>query len=321
MNKLLLSMINAVALFASCVKDDENTPGGKVVDNLVTPELANMAVSSTSLFSGALTVSPCSDNSSLYFGNYNSGGSLSPLNSNYIIINGVIATAPLPVRLPVGDYNFLYWGVVRNSQSDSTYADIAIRDPALRLGTDLKEQTFSLRKVSNLDTTYMPVYDFVHAVQPIYVGKDKMQAVLQRTVAGLKVTLTNRDGMTMDPSIASAKILIGSIANNLNYYSAEPSDFTKTVVFKLSMSADSLSISANSTVLVFPSGNSPLLTIALTLQSGQEKLYRKPLSSPLTAGNRLTLNITLGSLIVEEGSSNDFEVVGWTETAETINFP
>ena len=73
--------------------------------------------------------------------------------------------------------------------------------------------------------------------------------------------------------------------------------------------------------MVFPSGNSPLLTIALTLKNGQEKLYRKPLSSPLTAGNRLTLNIVLGKLIVEEGSSNDFEVLSWTESSETINFP
>ena len=68
----------------------------------------------------------------------------------------------------------------------------------------------------------------------------------------------------MNPSIASVRILIGNIASRLDYYTAEPSDFTKTIEFPLSMSADSLSMSANSTVMVFPSADNPPLTILLT---------------------------------------------------------
>ena len=231
MNKLFFSMAIAVVFFGSCTKDDDKETGGGN-ENLVTPELAGLQVASTALFSGALTVAPCSDNSSFYYGNYNSNGNLSPVNSSYVIIDGAIAKSPIPVRLPVGDYNFLYWGVNRNSQSDSTYADSAIEDPGLRLGTDLREQTYSLRKVSNRDTTYRPVYDFVHAIQPIYVGKDKMQAVLKRVVSGLKITLTNHDGLTMDPSIASAKVLIGSIAYSLNIIRPSPSILQKQLYFR-----------------------------------------------------------------------------------------
>lgn len=123
----------------------------------------------------------------------------------------------------------------------------------------------------------------------------------------------------MDASIASAQIRIGSIAARLSVYTAEPSDFTKTVAFPLEMSADSLSLSTNSTVMVFPSGDSPLLTIRLTLEDGLVKTYSKPLSAPLAAGNRMTLNITLGKLIVE-GGSDSFDVENWTESSETIDF-
>lgn len=167
----------------------------------------------------------------------------------------------------------------------------------------------------------MPVYDYLHAVNPIKVGTDKMQATLKHAVAGLKVTLTNKNGDKMDSNIASARILVGNIASRLNYYTAEPSDFTKTVAFPLSMSADSMSMSANSTVMVFPSSANPPLTILLTLKNGQVKHFQKPLANTLTAGNRLSLTITLGDIYSEETSANGFEVANWTESSETIDIP
>lgn len=326
MNKLVFSTLLVAVFLCSCSKDDDCDCGtnGKE-EELITPELAEVDVTSdasTSAFTGALMVYPCLEDTTLYYGNYNKKGTLTVINAMYAIKNGSIATAPLPVRLPLGDYNFLYWAIPKNSQTDSTYdASSMINEPGLRLGTNLSDLSLSLRKTSYSDTTYSPVYDYLHAVNPIKVGTEKMQATLKRAVSGLKVTLTNKDGDKMNESIASARILIGTIASQLNYYTAIPSDFTKTVMFPLSMSADSMSMSANSTVMVFPSAANPPLTIELTLKNGQVKRYQKPLANALAAGNRLTLNITLGDLYSEETSSDGFEVVNWTESSETIDFP
>ena len=59
----------------------------------------------------------------------------------------------------------------------------------------------------------------------------------------------------------------------------------------------------------------------LTLKNGLVKHFRKLLDNALIAGNRLTLNITLGELYSEETSSDGFEVENWTESTETIDFP
>lgn len=323
MNKLVVSALLLAVVMAGCSKDDDCNRNEKG-ENLITPELQQMSVEtdvSTTAFTGALMVYPCLEDTTFYYGNYNKGGSLVPVNAMYIIKDGSVHNASLPVRLPLGDYNFLYWGIPKNSQADSTYDAASISEPGLRLGANLYDLYLSLRRTSYNDTTYTPVFDYLHAVNPIKVGTEKMQATMKRAVAGLKITLVNQNGSTMNPSIASARILIGSIASRLNYYTAEPSDFTKTVVFPLSMSADSLSMSANSTVMVFPSADNPPLTILLGLKNGQTKRFEKPLENALVAGNRLTLTITLGRLYSEETSSDGFEVENWTESTETINFP
>lgn len=320
MNRSIITMLIAAALLGSCSNDDDDKTGNDG-RQLVSPEMADMAVSSTTAFTGALMVLPCMADTSLYYGNYNKNGELSPVHGYYTVGSGSIAASPIPVRLPVGDYNFLYWGILKNSQADSTYDAVAILEPPLRTGTNLAELSYSLRLENYSDTTYYPVFDFVYAVQPVRVGIDKMKATLQRAVTGLKITIVNHDGSTMDSSIANARILVSGIAGKLNYYTAEPSDFTKTVAFPLTMSKDSLSLSANSTVMMFPSGPSPDLTIVLYLKSGQQKRFGKPLAGPLTAGNRLTLDVSLGDLYVEEGSSDGFEVKEWNEKTESIDFP
>lgn len=324
MNKLVYSALLLSAMCAGCSDDDDCDPKVKDTD-LLTPELANMMIASdasTMPFTGALMVYPCMEDTTFYYGNYNKGGSLVPINAMYVIKNGSVYKTSLPVRLPLGDYNFLYWGLPQNNPADSTYdASSSINEPGLRIGANLADLYLSLRKANYVDTVYNPVYDYLHAVSPIKVGTDKMQATMKRAVAGLKITLNNKDGNKMNGSIASARILIGGIASRLNYYTAEPSDFTKTVAFPLTMAADSMSMSANSTVMVFPSSANPPLTILLTLKNGQVKRFRKSLADPLTAGNRLTLTITIGELYSEETSSDGFEVEGWTESTETINFP
>ncbi|WP_455639589.1 FimB/Mfa2 family fimbrial subunit [Parabacteroides sp.] len=322
MNKLVFCTLLSILFLGSCSKDDDC----HCVNNndLISPELADIKVATggqSTAFTGVLMVYPCEGDSSLYYGNYSAKGDLWPVNATYSIKDGSVYKASVPVRLPLGDYNFLYWGLAKNSQTDSVYDASAIKEPGLRLGANLSELYLTMYQEGYGDTTYMPVYDYLHAVNPIKVGTDKMQATLKHAVAGLKVTLTNKNGTKMDSSIGSARILVGNIASRLNYYSAEPSDFTKTVAFPLSMSADSMSMSANSTVMVFPSSANPPLTILLTLKNGQVKRFQKPLASALTAGNRLSLNITLGDLYSEETSSDGFEVLNWTESTETINFP
>ena len=322
MNKMVFYVLLLALFLGSCSKDDDCRCVNN--DDLISPELAEMTVTSggqTTSFTGVLMVYPCSEDTSLYYGNYASNGTLMPVNATYSIKDGSIYKAPAPVRLPLGNYNFLYWGLSKNSQTDSVYADAAIKEPGLRLGTYLSGLYMTLYRDNYSDTTYLPVYDFLHAVSPIKVGTDKMRATLKHASAGLRVTLTNKNGTKMDSSIASARILIGNIASQLDYYTAEPSDFTKTIAFPLGMSADSLSMSANSTVMVFPSSANPPLTILLTLKNGQVKHFRKPLTDALTAGNRLNLSITLGDLYSEETSADGFEVENWTESTETIDFP
>lgn len=322
MNKLIISMLAVIVLLGSCSKDDdEKGGGGGSNEKLVIPEMAEMAVSATSSFTGALNVLPCMEDTSIYVGNYNNRDAVTSLNAFYTIGAGSIVQSIRPVKLPLGDYNILYWGVPKNTPTDSVYGAVAINDPSLRIGTDLAQSYYSLRKRTNLDTLYYPVYDYVYAVNPIEIGVGKLQATLQRAVAGVKIALQNRGGAKMDASIALANINVGSIANRLNYYTAVPDDFSKTITFPLAMATDSMVMSANSTVMMFPSGNSPLLTIQLTLKNGKVKKFQRPLASPLTAGNRLNLTVTLGDLFSEESSSDGFEVVNWTESSETINFP
>lgn len=325
MNKLVIYSFLITVILCSCSKDDDcNCDTNGKGETLITPELASMMVetdASTTAFTGALMVYPCMDDTTLYYGNYNKGGVLVPINAMYTIKDGSVYNASLPVRLPLGDYNFLYWGIPKNSQADSTYDKTSINEPGLRLGANLSGLYLSLRKVSYTDTTYNPVYDYLHAVSPIKVGTEKMQATMKRAVAGIKITLINKDGSKMNSSIASARILISNIASRLNYYTAEPSDFTKTVSFPLDMSADSMSMSTNSTVMVFPSAANPPLTILISLKNGLVKRYQQPLENALVAGNRLTLNITLGKLYSEETSSDGFEVENWKESTETIDFP
>lgn len=318
-NKSILTMLAVALLTGSCSNDDDGKNDSGSDGKLVSPEMENMAVSSNATFTGALMVYPCMPDTSFYYGNFNAKDELGPFNAYYTVGKGSIASSLIPVRLPVGDYNFLYWGVLKNSQADSTYDAVAINEPGLRLGANLADLYYSLHKEGYSDTTYLPVYDYVHAVQTLHVGTDKMQATLSRAVAGLKVMIVNHDGSTMDSGISSARILVSNIAGQLNYYTAEPSDFSKTVAFPLTVSADSLSMSANSTVMLFPSGNSPVLTIIIHLKNGQVKTFSKALGSPLTAGNRLTLDVSLGDLYVEEGSSDGFDVKGWNEKTETID--
>lgn len=319
MKKLIVLLMLIPAAFGSCSKDDDKPD----IDpsHLVSPEFASVSLSTQSPFSGVLIVAPAQGDGSIYYGNYDAAGKLSPIHALYTISQGTIAHSNIPVRLPVGTYNLVYWGLPLNTGADSTYSLVAINEPAYVIGNDMKDMTYTLRRYTTPDTTYYPVYDYVFSVEPIKVGTEKMSTVLTRVTAGLRVTLRDKDGGALNPSIAGARILVGSIASTLNYYTAEASDFTKTISFPLDKSADGTQMSANSTVMLFPSGPNPELTIVLTLTDGKVKTYRQPLDNTLVAGTRLSLTASIGEIFVEETSSNGFEVTNWKEETENINIP
>lgn len=308
--------LSAIAL-GSCTKDDCE-PTVETPKELITPALEYVSLSSRTPFTGALIVAACDANSSVYFGNYNKEGQLTPIHAFYTIGDGSIAASVLPVKLPVGEYNLIYWGVPKGTEGDSIYGAVAVNEPAFRIGKDMQDESYSLRKYRQPDTTYYPVFDYVFAVKPIQIGTEKMAAQLQRVTAGLKISLDAKDKGPIDPSIASARVLVSNIATSLDYYTATPSDFSKTISFPLTKSEDGLSMSANSTVMLFPSAQNPDITIVLTLKNGNEKTYRRTLTNAFYAGTRLTLTVTLGEIFSEETSSNGFEVTNWNEQTETI---
>ena len=81
------------------------------------------------------------------------------INGTYIISDGEVKPEMgLPVILPIGTYNILYWGKVQSSEP--TYNNVAASDAPLSIGSNLSQQYIGLWKPS-LDTLYYPIYDYV----------------------------------------------------------------------------------------------------------------------------------------------------------------
>lgn len=319
MKKLVGLMLFLPALWMGCSNDDDEWKTDP--DHLVTPEFAEASIGTDNPYTGTLMVTPAQGNSSIYYGNYDSKGNRTSIHALYVISKGSIWTSNFPIRLPIGNYTFVYWGIPQNTSADSTYSRVAINDPSYVMGTDMRNMSYRLRPYGASDTTYYPVFNYVYSVQPMKVGTDKMSATLRRVTAGFKITLTAANSQPINESIASVRVLLGSIASTLNYYTAEPSDFTKTVSFPLTRSADGMQMSTNSTVMVFPSAPDPVLTLVLTLRNGKQKIYRQTLTNTLSTGTRLSLTASIGDIYVEETDSNGFEISNWKEETETIHFP
>ncbi|WP_159063599.1 FimB/Mfa2 family fimbrial subunit [Parabacteroides bouchesdurhonensis] len=317
MKKLLILLLFIPVFIGSCSKDDDSDTGhGK----LIIPQFGTANLVSKNPFTGILIIAPAEGEGAVYYGNYNAKGQISPVHALYTVSNGSIVHDNIPVRLPAGQYNLVYWGMPKNNPADSTYSDVAVIEPVYIVGNDMNNMFYGLRKHSVPDTTYYPSFDYVYCLQPTDIGKDQLNASLQRATAGIKVTLTDKDGGQINENIAFVRILVGNIANTLNYFTGKATDFTKTVSFPLTKSEDGKEMSANSTVMVFPSAPNPSITLILTLLDGKEKIYRQSLQNTLDAGTRLTLTASIGDIFVEETGSNGFEVTNWNEKSETINF-
>lgn len=319
MNKFILALLAATLLY-SCSDHDHNsiTPEPSHPE-LVSPELIGTTnVTTKSPFTGALEVFPCSEDSSIYFGNYYNNV-LTPIDAQYTVTDGTGVFSTIPVLLPIGTYDIVYWGIPK--ETEDIYPDMSIRDPALKLNGNLSETYYSMRKhPMSTDTLYYPVYNYVHAIVPTNIGTDKLSASLQRVVAGINVTISGKDGGEFDTNVESVQVLVGNIAEKLDVYSATPSNQTKTVQFPLTLSADKKQMSVP-TVMVFPSAPNPPIQIVITLKNGAIKTYRQNLTTTLNANTKLSLSMTLNEIFSSESTTGDFNVSDWNEKNESIDLP
>lgn len=326
MKKIIFLAAVTTAIFAGCSSDDPMLPidngngnqgGGN--SGLVSPNVratVNTPENPQSPMTGILEVYPCQAGTSIYYGNYVEDA-LTPFPGMYTLKDGNIFGDPTrAISLPIGTYNMVYWGTPK--YEEPIYSNPVVTEPQLTIGGDLSQQYFGLRQ--NLpDTTYYPVYDLVYAVKPANIGTDELSTAMKRQVAGLKVVVKDKNNGVLSSSIDRMKVHIGSIAEKLNMYTAEPVNQSKTVTFPLVPSTDGTQMS-NATVMLFPSATSPLFQLIITLKNGTVKTFKQALSSPLKANTRLTLTLTLGDIFSEEGSGN-FTIDNWQEESETIDVP
>lgn len=309
--KTIITLAVVLAALTGC-KKELVYPSEK--DNLITPQL--LVTESGISYNGTLDVYPCYNQSSIYFGNYH-GTDISLIAPVYLISDGEITASQNPIRLPIGTYNFVYWGESQLLQN--AYRPIGIRHPAIVEQVNLDNAYYSLRKYSGVaDTAYLPTLDYVYAVKQVALGSDPISVELNRVVAGLTVSIKQENGAALDASIADIDILIGGMASRMNVYTAQAEDFTKTVRFALTIS-DNRMEAANTTAMVFPTTINPPLTVVLKLTDGKQLLYNTYLNNKLVANTNLKLDITLGPLLVEESTGNGFQVTQWNEQNETIN--
>lgn len=319
MKKLFILPFILLGAMTACSDDscpDDSNKDEVTPSHLVTPELAVRLVDTQEPMTGILETYACEAGNSVYYGNYVQN-KLTPFPGYYKLMEGEIyGKSNRLLTLPIGLYNIVYWGTPK--AVSPIYSNPVVIDPAITLGSNLDEQFFRLRKIP-ADTTYYPTFDLVHAVKSIDIGVEELNASLQRVVAGLKVIVKNTDNSALSNTIAGMNILIGSIAGELNMYTAEPANQTCTVKFPLTLSADRNEMS-NATVMLFPSGPRPLLTLLINLKNGNVKTFRQELTGPLRANNHLTLTLTLGDIFSDQ-TSGSFTVDKWEEENQTINVP
>ena len=260
---------------------------------------------------------PCKAGTSIYYGNY-INRKLTPFYGYYQVKDGAFYNDGVnrELSLPAGLYNMIYWGTPK--YEEPIYAHPLMRDPVYILGEDMSRQHFSLFKME-ADTTYYPVFDLVHAVQPANIGSEDLKASLKRVVTGLKVIIKDKNNGILSSSIDSMVVRITNIAGELNFYTAAPQGSPCTVAFPLVRSVDGTQMS-NATVMLFPSFGKPEFQMSIILKNGNVKSFKQTLNGPLEANSKLTLTLTLGDIFSEE-SSGEFTLDNWNEESQTIDVP
>lgn len=281
------------------------------------PELATIKFAvfqSNSAFSGTIELFPCTDKTLEYFGNYYNNA-LTVIAPSCIISKGNITTWGYPLLLPLGTYNMVYWGI---SNASSYSASRAMPAP-LRLGNDMSGLYWSM--VLNKDKqTYMPVWDQAMAVQSVEMGATGISVDLNRMVAGLNVVVKNSDGQPFDPSITSFEVLVGGIAEKINYTTGAPVNQTKTVRFMLTMDTER-TVAQNTTAMLYPSSASPTIKINVNLANGQTRTYSTNLKNAFEANTVQTVTILTGDILASDVDGSTFAIDNWNEASQTIDIP
>lgn len=318
MKKVIFGVLAFLVLATSCTKDNVCNKEYPATTNLITPKVTALVAepfSSTSPLTGILEIYPCIEASSIYYGNY-VNGKLTSLNGYYSITNGHITNNNTrELSLPMNTYNMVYWGTPQ--YNSPTYSSPAIVEPGVSIGADLTTLYFKLR--SNNDETYRPVFDLVYAINKVNVGEEDLNASLVRVVSGIKVIVRQKGNNIFSPNITAMEARIGGIAEQINLYTAEPENMTKTVKFNLTRSEDNTEMS-NNIAMVFPSSPKPLFELYITLKDGSVHKLSQNIESTLLPNTRLTLNIIIGE-IHAGGSQGNFSIENWNEANETIEFP
>lgn len=316
MKKLLFLAL--IALLAMGCNDDPASDGGQATE-LITPAFYMDVVTGDGdkPFTGVLSVAPCLEGTSLYYGNY-VNNKLSPFYGYYFVQEGELYdnNSNRELYLPLGNYEMIYWGTPK--YEEPIYANPAVREPSYSIGDDLAQQDFTLLKMSDSEF-YYPTYDLVFACHPVTVGAEDLDAALRRVVAGLKVILKDKDDKVLSTEIANVEVRVSNIYEKLNAYTAEPHGKACTVAFPLVRSSDGLQMS-NGIVMLFPSVGTPELQIILTLTDGTTKRICQHLQQPLEANNKLTLTVSIGN-ILEEETLGSIAVDKWNESQEEIKVP
>ena len=237
MNRIILvGSIILMGLF-SCSKEDDLdqqiTP-----QKLVSPDLTAYVANTdqtTSPMTGFLEIYPCREGTSIYFGNYVEDKKTA-FNAFYPIENGEIyAGYYRKLSVPENIYNLVYWGTPVNN-NDPIYESPAIKNPEIRIDTDLSKLYLELRKNSD-DDTYKPVFDLVYALREKNLANEDLSTSLDRVVAGLKVIVKTSNGSPFSANISKMEVRINGIAEKLNFYTAEPENKTQARSFAAVFSA------------------------------------------------------------------------------------
>ena len=313
--KKLLFLATLALLAVGC--DDDSAPTGEEAPELIAPTLYMDVVTGdgNKPFTGVLSVIPCTEGTSLYYGNY-VNSKLSPFYGYYFVKDGELyaSDSNRELYLPIGSYEMLYWGTPK--YEEPIYAYPAVREPVYRIGGDMAQQDFALIKMPDSDA-YCPTYDLVFACHPVEVGAEDLDTALRRVVAGLKIILKDKDAAYVVVICMKEEALAVEDALRAGGF-ARPSQ-TCTVAFPLVRSTDGLQMT-NGIVMLFPSMGIPELQLNITLADGRVKHYSQPLEQALVANNKLTLTVSIGD-IFEEETSGSITVDDWNENHEEIDVP
>ena len=198
-----LTFLAVLALLMASCHDETPDIHEDPASNLISPALY-MDVSTregNKPFTGVLSIAPCTEGTSIFYGNYVSR-KLTPFYGYYFIKDGNVYPNEnnRELNLPAGTYEMVYWGTPQ--YTEPIYAYPNVREPNYSIGGDFAAQDFTLLKNPN-DTTYYPTFDLVYARHPVNVGTEDLDAALHRVVTGLKISVKGKDNAVLSTNIAN----------------------------------------------------------------------------------------------------------------------